>query len=265
MNTIILAIILGVIEGITEFIPVSSTGHLIIANKFMDFNGAFANFFAIAIQSGAIFAAMIYFREKVLPPITSQKSMKAYFSLWFKVAFALIPAVIVAFTLEDIIDKYLFNPITVAIALIVGGFLLIIMESRDHASNIETDEQITYKNAFIVGIFQTLAILLPGMSRSASTIIGGLFVGYSRKLAAEFSFYLAMPALLGAAVYKMISYSGEILPDEWQMLWIGTLVSFIVAYAVIAFFMNYIRKHDMKIFAYYRIILGIIVIIMYNL
>ncbi|MDN5299099.1 MAG: undecaprenyl-diphosphatase [Clostridiales bacterium] len=265
MNMFLLAVILGIIEGLTEFIPVSSTGHLIIANNWLHFDGEFANLFAIVIQSGAIVAAMIYFREKIIPPFKHPERFKAYILLWLKVAIAIIPAVVLALTMEDIIDKVLFKPIVVAFALIVGAIFLIVSETHQKQVHTVSDDAITFKQALIVGIFQCLAIIFPGMSRSASTIIGGMWVGFDRKLSAEFSFLLAIPALCGASIYKLIKFEGGISSAEWQMLGVGTLVSFVVAYFVIAFFMNYIRKHDMKLFAYYRIVLGIIVLAMFYL
>ena len=263
MNIFILAILLGIIEGLTEFIPVSSTGHLIIANHWLAFEGEFANLFAIVIQTGAILAAMLYFKEKVLPPLKNLDRMKAYVMLWSKVALAIIPAVLLALTMEDFIDAVLFKPVVVAFALIFGAILLIVAETHQKQVTTLDDQHITFKQALIVGIFQCLAIILPGMSRSASTIIGGMIVGFDRKLSAEFSFLLAMPALCGASIYKLLKFDGIISPIQWQMLGVGTLVSFVVAYVVIAFFMNYIRKHDMKIFAYYRMILGACVLALF--
>jgi len=260
MNALLLAIILGIIEGLTEFIPVSSTGHLIIANYFFDFEGEFANLFAVVIQTGAILAAMIYFKDKVIPPVRNNEAMKSYVQRWGKVLIAVLPAIVLALLFEDIIDKYLFNPLVVSIALILGAVMLIITENKEHKSEIEDESQITYSQALKVGIFQCLSIILPGFSRSAATIIGGLTIGFSRKLSAEFSFLLAMPALIGASAYKLIKFDGIISGEQWKMLGLGTVVSFVVAYVVIAFFMNYIKKNDMKIFAYYRIVLGVIVL-----
>ncbi len=257
---IIKAIILGIIEGLTEFLPISSTGHLILANKYLDFTGPFANTFAVVIQVGAIFAVLIYFKDKVFPNFRDKRGLKEYFSLWFKVAVGVIPAVILGLLFEDYIDKHFFNATTVAVALIVGAILLLYSEKRVKSSIITHERHITYGKAFLVGVFQCLA-LWPGMSRSASTIMGGLFLGFSRKVAAEFSFFLAIPTLIGAALLKLVKVGFDYSSYEWLILGIGTFVSFVVAYIVIAFFMNYIKKRDLSPFAYYRIILGILVLI----
>lgn len=254
---IIKAIVLGIIEGLTEFLPVSSTGHLIIANKYLSFQGEFANLFAVVIQTGAIFSVILYFRKKVMP---ERGHFKAYVSRWSKVAIAVIPAVVLALLFEEKIDAALFNPTAVAIALVIGAILLIVIENKHFKVLVSHEDQITYRAAFFVGLAQCMA-LFPGMSRSASTIIGAIVIGFSRALAAEFSFYLAIPTLLGAGIYKMAKYGGALSESEWILLGVGTLVSFVVAYVVIAGFMNYIKKHDFKVFAYYRIILGVLVLI----
>ncbi len=263
MDMIIKAIILGIIEGLTEFLPVSSTGHLILANDYLQFEGEFANLFAIVIQSGAILAVLIYFRKKVFPSFNSQEGLKEYISLWSKVIVGIIPAGFlgVVLGLDELIEFYLFNPITVAIALIFGAFLIMYAENKNKVTKIKHESEITYKQAFIVGCAQCMA-LIPGMSRSASTIIGGLFLGFSRPVAAEFSFFLAIPTLLGASLIKLLKAGFAFTQFEWLVLGVGTFVSFIVAYVVIAFFMNYIKKHDFKIFAYYRIALGILVLLL---
>lgn len=260
MDLIIKAIILGIIEGLTEFLPVSSTGHLIIANKFLSFQGEFANVFNIVIQTGAILAVIIYFRDKVFPKFDSKEHMKNYVSLWSKVIVGIIPAGILGVAFGDQIEEILFHPLPVAITLIIGAGLIIIAENFDKRATVNTEHQITYKQALFIGLFQCLA-LIPGMSRSASTIVGGLFNGLSRAVAAEFSFFLAIPTLLGAALIKLLKAGFAFSSFEWVILLVGTLVSFIVAYFVIAFFMNYIKKKDLKPFAYYRIILGVFVII----
>jgi len=264
MNDLIKVIILGVIEGVTEFLPISSTGHLIIANEYLDFTGSFANLFAVVIQVGAILSVLVYFKDKVFPKKEHFKSLtdfRRYIDLWLKVIVGIIPAGILGVLFEEKIEEYLFNSFSVSMALIVGAIILIVVESKEHKSIIISEKNITYKQAFIVGIFQCLA-LIPGMSRSASTIIGGLIVGFDRKVAAEFSFFLAIPTLAGAALLKLLKADFVMTNNQLFLLIVGTVVSFIVAYVVITGLMNYIKKHNFKIFAYYRIILGILVLLL---
>lgn len=258
---IIKAIILGIIEGLTEFLPVSSTGHLIIANKYLNFTGDFANSFAIIIQVGAILAVILYFKDKVFPKFNDKRRMREYISLWTKVVVGVLPAVVLGLLkVDDYVEEHFFNPTTVAIALIFGAILLLLGENKNKKAKVISEKHISYKQAFIVGIAQCMAVW-PGMSRSASTIIGGMFIGFSRKVAAEFSFFLAIPTLIGAAILKIFKMGLDFTNYEWLILAVGTLVSFIVAYFVIAFFMNYIRKRKLSPFAYYRIILGVIVLL----
>lgn len=261
MEMIIKAIILGIIEGLTEFLPVSSTGHLILANDYLQFEGDFANLFAIVIQSGAIVAVLIYFRSKVFPTFKTKEGLRDYVSLWSKVVVGIIPAGFlgVVLGLDEIIESYLFHPVPVAIALVFGALLIMYAENRMKEVKVDDEADITYKQAFIVGCAQCMA-LIPGMSRSASTIIGGLFLGFARPVAAEFSFFLAIPTLLGASLIKLLKSGFALTNFEWLVLGVGTFVSFVVAYVVIAFFMNYIKKNDFKVFAYYRIVLGIVVL-----
>lgn len=254
---VIKAVVLGIIEGLTEFLPISSTGHLIIANRYLDFQGEFANLFAVVIQTGAILSVIVYFKDKVFP---KRSDLKSYVSRWSKVALAVVPAVVLGLLFADKIDAVLFNPTAVAIALVFGAVLLLLIENRHFRILVSAEHQITYRAALFVGFAQCMA-LFPGMSRSASTIIGAIVIGFSRPLAAEFSFYLAIPTLLGASLYKIAKYGGTLLTEEWILLGVGTLVSFLVAYIVIAGFMQYIKKHDFKPFAYYRIILGVLVLI----
>lgn len=256
---IIKAIIQGIIEGLTEFLPVSSTGHLILANQYFGIDGEFGNLFAVVIQSGAILAVILYFRKKFLPKSFKSEDLKQYFVFWSKIVVAILPAALIGIPFEDQIDFYLFRPVVVAIALIVGALILLVIENRKRESTIETDLQVSYKTAFIIGIAQCMA-LVPGMSRSASTIIGGMLVGCSRALAAEFSFFMAVPTLMGAGLIKMVKAGFNLTSEQWIVTGVGTLVSFVVAYLVISVFMNFIKKHDFKIFAYYRIVLGLIVL-----
>lgn len=257
---IIKAIIQGIIEGLTEFLPVSSTGHLILANQYFGIEGEFGNLFAVVIQSGAIFAVILYFREKFIPKSFSKEDLKAYVYFWSKIAVAILPAALIGIPFEDQIDHYLFKPVVVAIALIFGAILLILIENKKKNVKWTTDLQVGYKGALLIGIAQCMA-LVPGMSRSASTIIGGMLIGCSRALAAEFSFFMAVPTLLGAGLIKMIKAGFNLTTEQWIVTGVGTVVSFVVAYLVISMFMNFIKKHDFKVFAYYRIVLGIIVLI----
>jgi undecaprenyl-diphosphatase len=285
---ILKAIILGIIEGVTEFLPISSTGHLIIVGHIIAFfedNKEFANFFDIFIQIGAIFAVLIYFRDKIIPPILkksiiksdkdtnnsnlsvkSNLSIKEYFLLWLKVLIAFIPAAIIGVILHDLITEYIFFPIYVAVALIVGATLMLIAELLLKKPKTEDENNITFKQAIIVGLFQCLS-LFPGMSRSASTIIGGLFMKFSRKLAAEFSFFLAIPTIVGASLYSLLKFilkNRVAFTNEMVLLlFIGTLVSFIVAYGIIAFFMNFVKKRPLYVFVVYRYILAIVIFILY--
>ncbi|KXG75479.1 undecaprenyl-diphosphate phosphatase [Thermotalea metallivorans] len=256
---ILKAIILGIIEGLTEFLPVSSTGHLIIANKYIDFTGQFANAFNIVIQVGAILAVLIYFKDKIFPQKRNIRQTRSVYRLWAKVMVGFIPAAILGFLFDDYIDEHFFNPTTVSIALILGALLLLFAEAKLKRVKVRSTDELTFGQSFVVGIAQCMA-LMPGMSRSASTIIGGLFLGLSREVAAEFSFFLAIPTIMGAAAYKLFKVGFSYTAYEWLILLIGTAVSFIVALLVIAFFMNYLKKRKLAPFAYYRIILGMIVL-----
>ncbi|WDC85037.1 undecaprenyl-diphosphate phosphatase [Caloramator sp. mosi_1] len=258
---ILKAIILGIIEGLTEFLPVSSTGHLIIANKYISFTGDFANAFNVVIQVGAILAVIFYYKDKIFPKFDNKIQTKKVFNLWYKVVVGFIPALILGFLFDDYIEEHFFNPRTVAYALIFGALLLLFAENRLKRVKVDDVDNLSYKDAFLVGVFQCLA-LWPGMSRSASTIIGGLFLGLSREAAAEFSFFLALPTIIGASVLKIFKAGFMFTPYEWIVLFVGTFVSFVVALIVIAAFMSYIKKKKLAPFAYYRILLGILVLLM---
>ncbi|HOV15222.1 MAG TPA: undecaprenyl-diphosphate phosphatase [Spirochaetota bacterium] len=256
---ILKVIILGIIEGLTEFLPVSSTGHLILVGKFIDFTGDFANMFDIFIQFGAILAVIIYFRKEIFPDFKNQNWGTDFFQLWSKIIIGFIPAVILGVLFHKKIEEYLFKPIPVAIALIVGGILLIIAELFFKKEKIDDIKKITYLNAFFVGVFQCLA-LIPGMSRSASTIIGGLFIGFTRGIAVEFSFFLSIPTIMGASFYSLLKSNLSFSSYEWFLLSLGTLVSFVVAFLVIALFMKYIKTNRLYPFSIYRILLAFVVL-----
>lgn len=257
------ALLLGIVEGITEWLPVSSTGHLILVNEFikMDVSPEFMNVFNVVIQLGAILAVLLIYFEK-LNPLTKKKSPKERedtFSLWFKVIVAVIPSAILGLLFDDYIEAKFFNPMTVATMLIIYGIVMIVMENRKTTSKINSFSELTYKKAFSIGLFQCLA-LIPGTSRSASTIIGAVCLGTSRFIATEFSFFLAIPTMLGASALKLLKAGLGFTTMEWLILGTGTLVSFIVSVIVIKMLMSYIKKHDFKVFGYYRIVLGLILL-----
>ncbi len=256
------AIILGILEGLTEFLPVSSTGHLILLKDLLAFDGQFSNIFSVVIQMGAILSVVVYFFKDLIPKSTAKQDISDFVGLWSKVVVGIIPAALIGIPFEDLIDRYLFNSLTVAIALIAGAIwiLLIDKETQNTRVRVETIKALSYKQAFSIGLFQCLA-LIPGMSRSAMTIIGGLIVGASRKVAAEFSFFMAIPVLGGAGLIKLLKYGLNFTAEQWQLLAAGTVVSFVVAYLVIAAFMSYIKKHTFRPFAYYRIVLGVVVLV----
>lgn len=257
-------IILGIVEGITEWLPVSSTGHLILVDEFIKLNMTpeFMSVFNVVIQLGAIFAVLIIYFNK-LNPLSKTKSItekKDTIQLWLKVALAVIPSGILGILFDDYIEAKFFNPITVSIALILYGIIMILTENRKSNPKIETTNDLTYKTALLIGAFQCLA-LIPGTSRSASTIIGAVFLGTSRFVATEFSFFLAIPTMLGASALKMLKFGLSFNTVEWLILALGTVISFIVSIVVIKMLMDYIKKHNFKIFGYYRIILGFVILL----
>ncbi|MDO5715330.1 MAG: undecaprenyl-diphosphate phosphatase [Tissierellia bacterium] len=278
---IIKVIILGIIEGLTEFLPVSSTGHLILAERVLHLRSAsFANAFGVIIQLGAILAVVyLYFYD--LNPIAKGKiksagllhydemSLKEKFKyrdlktmrIWAKIIVGFLPAAVLGFLFDDMIDAYLFNEVTVSIALIFYGIIIIIMESwqKDKQFRYETIDDITLKTAVLIGFFQCLA-MVPGTSRSAATIIGAMILGCSRMAAAKFSFYLAIPTMLGATTLKILKIGFGFSLYEWFLILLGGIVSYIVAVIVIRRFLDYIRNHNFKGFGVYRILLGAVVL-----
>lgn len=246
------SIILSVIEGLTEFLPVSSTGHLIIASTIMGINEQnFTKIFEVNIQFGAILAVLIVYWKNFI-------SSKDFY---LKLFVAFLPAVIIGFTLNKYIDKLLGSVFVVGISLLVGGFILIFID-KAFKETLEKNE-FTYKKALKIGLFQCIA-MIPGVSRSAATIIGGQIQGLSRKEAAEFSFFLAVPTMLAASSYKLLKNYKEITSDNINILLIGNLTAFIVAIIAIKFFISFLTKYGFKFFGYYRIVLGIIILIFYS-
>jgi undecaprenyl-diphosphatase len=270
---ILKAILFGIVEGITEWLPVSSTGHLILLDEFVKLkvSAEFFEMFQVVIQLGAIFAVLVLFFHK-LNPFSVKKGAnekKQTWDLWLKVVVAVLPSAVLGLLLDDWMDEHLYNFVVVAIALIVYGvaFMLVERQNKRRKSGIGNVHQIDYRTALLIGAFQCLS-LIPGTSRSGSTILGGILLGVSRPAAAEFSFFLAIPTMLGASALKIVKYGyeclkGEALPPnitELVVLIVGCVVSFIVSMAVIRALMEYVRKRSFSAFGIYRIILGVVVI-----
>ena len=273
---IIKSIIFGIVEGITEWLPISSTGHLILVEQFLKFEQVspeFWSMFQVVIQFGAILAVVLLYFKKIWPFTKNKdKAIKktgilSYFdknimSLWGKILVGCIPAAIIGLLFDEVFEALFYNPVCIAIALIVFGIAFIVIENwnKHRKGTKDKNSEITYKDAIIIGIFQLLAAIFPGTSRSGATIIGGLLIGLSRPNAAEFTFYLAIPTMLGASLLKLVKFGFAFTGAEIIILLVGMFVSFIVSMFVIKFLMSYIKKHDFKVFGYYRIVLGILVL-----
>lgn len=272
MLEILKAFLFGIIEGITEWLPVSSTGHLILVEEFVHFNDVsegFWSMFEVVIQLGAILAVVIIFWNKIFPFQFKDKSKPVVemdkIWLWVKIVLACIPAgIFVVLGLDDKCEELFYHATPVAIALIVFGIAFIIVERRHKGKDAKVNElaDLSYKTAFIIGMFQLLAAMFPGTSRSGATIIGALLIGVSRTVAAEFTFFLAIPVMFGASLLKILKFGFDFTGMEAALLGTGTLVSFVVSIFVIKFLMDYIKKHDFQVFGWYRIILGAIVLIL---
>jgi len=262
MLEIIKAILLGIIQGITEWLPVSSTGHMILFNHWfpLSFSKEFVDLFLVFIQLGSIIAVIVLFFNKLFPWSSSSKTHQHNtILLWVKIIIAAFPGAVIGLLFDDIIDTVLYKPIVIAITLFVYGVLFIYIEKtkKDHPKN--TLNLITYKDALLIGAFQVLA-LIPGTSRSGATILGAIVLGASRTVAAEFSFFLAIPMMFGASFIKLIKAGFTWSSLEWTVLATGTIVAFVVSLLVIRFLMDYVKKHDFTYFAYYRIALAIVVL-----
>lgn len=272
------AFIFGVVEGITEWLPVSSTGHMIILNQFLKLNVSpeFYDLYLVVIQLGAILAVMVVFWWDIWPFGVKRNShplsdsgigrwiMKDKFIMWFKIAVACIPAAIVGVLFDDWLDEHLYNYVVVAIALIVFGIAFIVVEHvmKDKEFKIKTVGQINWGHAFMIGIFQLLAAVFPGASRSGSTIVGSLGMGIKREAAAKFTFFLAIPVMFGASLLKIVKFKGDVQGNELVLLGIGMITAFVVSLFVIKGLMNFIKKHGFTCFGWYRIVLGVLVLIL---
>jgi len=251
--TLIQAIIIAIVEGITEFLPISSTGHMIITSSLMHIKDDFKTTYEVAIQLGAILAVVVLYWRKFFD-FTKWK-------FYIKLIIAVIPALLLGFLLSDYIDKLLDSPTTVAISMLVGGIFLLFIDNVFNKHTIDREENISYGRAFIIGIWQCIA-MIPGVSRSAASIIGGMQQKLTRKLAAEFSFYLAVPTMIAATGYKLMKEYKNIHSEQIKLLAIGNLVAFIVAMLAIKFFIGFLQKHGFKLFGVYRIIAGIVLLIL---
>ena len=263
------AIILGVIEGITEWLPVSSTGHMILVDEFLQLgmSDAFKEMFFVVIQLGAIMAVVILYWKKIFPFSFNKKPFvqNDIIIMWIKIVIACVPAAIVGLMWDDEINALFYNFQTVAIMLILFGILFIIVENsnKGRRPKVTNMNQLTYKMAIIIGLFQLIAAIFPGTSRSGATILGALLIGISREIAAEFTFFLAIPVMFGASLLKLVKFGLVFTSFELIVLAVGTLVSFVVSVWAIKFLMGYIKKHDFKVFGWYRIVLGVILLVYY--
>ena len=275
---ILKAILFGIIEGITEWLPISSTGHMILLNQIikLDVSKEFYSMFEVVIQLGAILAVVVLYWHKIWPfgknlkyPVSKSGILKYFdkpkWQMWLKIFVACVPAAIIGLLFNDIFEELFYNYVCVAIALIVFGVAFIVIENSHREIKINSILKIDYKTALIIGLFQLLAAIFPGTSRSGATIVGALILGVSRSVAAEFTFFLAIPVMFGASLLKLVKFGLAFSLMEILILVVGMLVAFVTSVFVIKFLMSYIKKHDFKVFGWYRIILGIIVLLYYFL
>lgn len=265
---IIKALILGIVEGITEWLPISSTGHMILVDEFLKLNVSeeFKNMFLVVIQLGAILAVVVLYFKKLIPLDIQEKKLrwkKDTLTMWLKIIVSCVPAAIVGVFFDDELEAVFYNWQTVSAALIVFGVLFIIIERRNKGREpkINSINDITYQTAFIIGIFQLIAAIFPGTSRSGATILGALLIGVSRGIAAEYTFFLAVPVMFGASALKLVKFGFDFTSQELVILFAGLVSAFVVSILAIKFLMSYIKKHDFTVFGWYRIILGAAVIL----
>lgn len=271
------AFLFGIVEGITEWLPISSTGHMILLNEFvkLDVSDAFYSMFEVVIQLGAILAVVVLFWNDIFPfgkPVGrrrrhSTKGIMRYVKmdimlLWCKIFAACVPAAIVGILFNDFFEALFYNYITVAIMLILFGVLFIFVETvhKGKPSKINSLSELSFQTAFVIGLFQLIAAIFPGTSRSGATIVGALMIGVSRTVAAEFTFFLAIPVMFGASLLKLVKFGLGFTSTELTILLIGMVTAFVSSLFIIRFLLGYIKKHDFKVFGYYRIILGVLVL-----
>lgn len=273
------ALLFGIVEGITEWLPISSTGHMILLDEFvkLDVTPEFWEMFLVVIQLGAILAVVLLFFPKIWPfgrkdNNSAAKGILAYcrqdvWKLWFRIIVACLPAAVVGIAFDEFFEKLFYNSICVAIMLILFGVGFIIIENRNQRTvpKVKSLNEITYRTALIIGMFQLIAAVFPGTSRSGATILGAILIGVSRTVAAEFTFFLAIPVMLGASLLKIIRFGFSFTGNELMILVTGMVTAFLVSILVIKLLMGYIKKHDFKIFGWYRIILGVVVLLYFGI
>lgn len=263
-------VVFGLVEGFTEWLPISSTGHLILVENIVHLNASenFMNVFRVVIQLGAILAVMVLYFRRLNPfdPGKKEPQRRATWHLWIKIIIACLPAAVVGILLDEILDKYLYKPYVVAAMLIIYGVLFIVLEKHNEFVDfpVKKVSQISYLNAFYIGLFQLLS-LIPGTSRSGATILGAMLLGCSRTAASEFTFFLGIPVMFGASLLKIIHYGLAFSAVEFFYLFAGMVIAFVVSLYSIRFLLNYVKNHDFRFFGYYRIILGVIVLIYFGL
>ena len=261
---ILKAVFLGIVEGITEWLPISSTGHMILVDEFirLKMSDAFKEMFLVVIQLGAIMAVVLLYFHKLNPfsPRKSPKQKKETMAIWYKVVVGVLPAAVLGFLFDDWLDEHLYNYQTVALTLVIYGILFIVIENRNKGkvARVRDFGDLSYRIAFLIGVFQVLS-LIPGTSRSGATILGAILLGTSRTIAAEYSFFLSIPVMFGASLLKLVKFGLEFSEMELVILATGTAVAFIVSVFAIRFLLGYIKTNDFKAFGWYRIVLGIFV------
>lgn len=270
---ILKVIFLGIVEGISEWLPISSTGHMILVDEFIKLNvsDAFKEMFFVVIQLGAIMAVVVLYFKQLLPFGLKEGTKKLYvkkdtMSMWGKIIVSCVPSAIVGVLFDDKIDELFYNWQTISVTLIVFGIAFIIIEklNKGKSSGVSSIAELSYKSAFIIGMFQLIAAVFPGTSRSGATILGALMIGISRQVAAEYTFYLAVPVMVGASALKLLKFGFNYTVEEVIILLIGMVVAFVVSVLAIKFLVGYIKKHDFTAFGWYRIVLGALVILYFS-
>ena len=268
METMILylqSVLLGIVQGITEFLPISSTGHMILVDEFIRLEASFKEMFFVVIQLGSILAVLVYFHGKLFPlrALRDARLRKSTLLLWSKAAVGVLPAIVIGGLFGSRIQHFLYNTLTVAAALLAGGIALLWIESVRRKVTVSEIDDLSFGKALAIGGIQCLA-MIPGTSRSVATILGSLLLGTSREVAVEYSFFLAVPTMFAASAYSLWKGGSVLTTEQWIATGIGFLVSFLVAWGVIAFFMDYIRRKNFKVFGWYRIVLGIVLLVWFG-